>query len=262
MPASYVRQTARFLRVAVLLTVFAAAAAQSQQTNAIRVKLSGTCRDIHTADLILILNDDERVPAHLHTADPARLVWTGEWHDPDDRRVRFAAEGSHASLRFGGARSDCRRSVPERHDDSIEAVFTFDCDENPAFDLKIQAEPSILFSYKRSLRTDKTKDLDCDSAEQAGSYRGTRTILDVRLAMEVVSLGLEDSRRNIQWMLLNDLPVVKKRKKGVSDTLDHDRVVDAIVKSTPRAQFVPNEYEVGRKNDTIKPDTKITLTVN
>jgi hypothetical protein len=207
----------------------------------------------------MVVNGVERVPILLQPTSSAKGIWTGEWH-PSDRRLQFAASGSYASLRLEDGRTDCRRSVAERNDDRIEAVFTFECDENPSWNVTIQTEPQIPFSYVRVLKRSRTKALDCDCRESGGKV-GKGTISVVRLPREVLNLqpGLEDAAPNVLWMRLNELAVIRNPTKGAFETLNYDRVVETIVRSTRGEEFSSNAYDIKPK---VKGLTKLTVTVN
>jgi hypothetical protein len=212
---------------------------------------------------ILVVDGKEGVPAHLKATD-SPFEWTGEWHDPDHPRAQLAAAGSCGSLRLKGTRTDCMRSIKEKHIDQIEAVFEFNCDENQAFDVTIEAEP-FPFSYVRFLKRSQNNRRYCDCGEQAGVYHGTKAILDLRLPTEIVHLGIEDSRDTL-WVRLDELPVIKdlikKPKSGASGTVGHDQVAHAIVRSTRGEKFSGNAYNNAQVTSKIKPETKLTVTVN
>jgi hypothetical protein len=207
----------------------------------------------------MVVNGDERAPILLEPTSAAKGIWAGEWR-PSDRRLQFPASGSSASLRLEGGRTDCRRSRAERHDDRIEAVFTFECDENQTWNVTIETEPQIPFSYVRVLKKSRTTDLDCDCREGGGKV-GKGTIAAVRLSREVLNLqpGLEYADTNVLWMRLNQLAVIKNRAKGASETLNYDGIVEAIVKSTRGEEFSSNAYDIKPK---VKGLTKLTVTVN
>jgi hypothetical protein len=159
------------------------------------------------------VNGNEQIPAHLKKTD-SPFEWSGEWHDPDDMKRQLASEGSCGSLRLQGTRTDCKMSSKKKRDDRIEAVFEFDCDGNPAWDVTIHVE-SFLFSYVRFLKRTQHRPRDCDCGELANGYQGTRTIFDVRLPMEVVHLGLE-SPDDTLWIRLDEIAVIRNPKKGIS----------------------------------------------
>jgi hypothetical protein len=260
MPAHRVTRIVRVLKLAVLLQVFVALAARSQQTNAVRVILNGCHLHSDLASIEMVLNGDERATVQLGSANASKDVWTGEWHNPNDRHLQFAAAGSYASLRLQDGRTDCRRSIAERHDDRIEAVFTFECDENPSWNVTIQTEPEMNFSYVRVLKASRTKALDCDCRESGGKV-GRGTIYVVRLPREVLNLqpGLEDAFPNVLWMRLNELAVIKNPTRGAFEALNYDRVVETIVRSTRGEEFSSNAYDI---KPWIKGLTKLTVTVN
>jgi hypothetical protein len=151
-------------------------------------------------------------------------------------------------------------SSKKKRDDRIEAVFEFDCDGNPAWDVTIHVE-SFLFSYVRFLKRTQHRPRDCDCGELANGYQGTRTIFDVRLPMEVVHLGLE-SPDDTLWIRLDEIAVIRNPKKGISSTLDHDQVAQVIVRSTRGETFSGNAYSSANVTAKIKPDAKLTVTVN
>jgi hypothetical protein len=243
----------------VVLALFGAVPAQSQPTNAVRVKLSDQCRDLQNKHPVLVVNGDEQIPAHLKKTD-SPFEWSGEWHDPDKPKRQLASEGSCGSLRLQGTRTDCKLSSKKKQDDRIEAVFEFDCDGNPTRDVTIHAEP-FLFSYVRFLRRKQHKPRDCDCGEQANSNQGTQTIFDVRVSTEVVHLGLE-CPHDILWMHLSEIADVSNLKKGISRTLHHDQVVQAIVRSTRGEEFSGNAYRNPSLSVKVKADTKIIVTVH
>lgn len=272
MPTNSNRRRLRVSRMMIFLPFCIAVTAQSQQTNAVRVKLNTGCRvpfnaitkldggdsKVERKYPILILNGNEGVPARLKATD-SQFEWTGDWHDPERPGRQFDSAGSCGSLRLHGTRTDCRLSTREKHDDVIEAVFDFNCDENRAWEVIIHTEP-FNFSYVRFLKRSQRKKVYCDCGEHADDYR-TKTILDVRLPTEVVYLGLEYPGDTL-WMRLNELPIFNKPKEGASDTLNHDRVAEVIVRSTPGEKFSPNAYKIVKLNPKIKRDTKLSVTVN
>src|SRR6185369_14478954 len=147
------------------------------------VKLTGTCPYLTESAMQLVLDDSEQVPVDLTPvpwppnqmpADKKHRIWIGEWHDPDHPRRQFPTKGTKGSVRLGGARTNCRRSVEESNDDRLEAVFTFDCDENKATDVLVETEPPDPFRYVRFLRRAGHGALDCDCLE-AATFTGTRT---------------------------------------------------------------------------------------
>jgi hypothetical protein len=150
--------------------------------------------------------------------------------------------------------------MPEKNDDRIEAVFTFDCDENPASDVLIRVEP-LRWTYVRYLQRTLRKAPYSDCNERVDPQSGTRTIRDARLPVELLRLGLGESDNDFLWMNLNDLDIIKNPKKGASDILGHKRIVRAIVRSTPTEAFGPNAYDVGEVSSKIRPDTTLTVTV-
>jgi len=242
---------------AALLIVFIAATANGQQTtNYVRVRLTGACRNI-SSSIQLVLNGNETSPIRLKAVDTT----TGQEWIGRDFAARFPAGGSFASARLGGTRSDCRRSVAERNDDAIEAVFTFDCDENPASQVLIETEPMMSASFVRFLRSGRNDPLDCDCRE-AGHFSGQKSLEDVRLPEEVLNLqlGLNTPDRDVLWLHLNDLPIFKPKLRA-SRTLDHDEVLQAIIRSTPGEGFSSNAYEVNRVVPKLQGLTKLTLTV-
>src|SRR5258708_6359984 len=200
------KQTRVLALVSIVLTGISVspAAAQHDPTNALRVRLTGTCRNLPKTELIVILNHNELVPAHLTPSDPAHLTpsdpvhltpsdpahltpsdrahleWEGSWHDPDYSSRQFFADSSTASARLRGARTDCRRSKSEKHNNRPEAVFSLDCDHNSTVDLTIGAS-SLSWSYTRFLQRPRRKELDCDCNDAAGPFSGVREIMDVRL---------------------------------------------------------------------------------
>ena len=255
------RQTLRLLRAAILLATFPSMAAQTHETNSIRVVLEGCHlrRDLDTIDLVL--NDNEEVPAKLTTTDPKRIVWTGEWHDSHNPHVHFPALGSHASLRLEGSRTDCQSSSEDKNSDTIEAKFVFHCDQNRVWNVLVEAQAQVLFSYVRILKSARNEAFDRDCSERS-RFVGTWDIRDVRLPPEVVNLGLDNPDRDQLWMRLNNLPIINKPKKGASETLGHDRIVREIVKSTRGEEFSGNAYDNPNISSKVKPETKITVTVH
>jgi|GEM_PF-3425729 len=243
----------------IFLPIFAAAPALSQPTNAVRVKLSDQCRDLEKKHPVLVVNGKERIPARLKKTD-SPFEWSGEWQDPDDVKQQLPSDGSCGSLRLQGMRTDCQRSSKKKQDDRIEAVFEFECDGNPTWDVTIHAEP-FRFSYVRFLKRSRRKPRYCDCGEEASGYQGTQTIFDVRAPMEVVHLGLE-CPHDVLWMRLNELAVIGNPKKGSAITLDHAQVAQAIVRSTRGEGFSDNAYTTANVTAKIKPETKLTVRVN
>jgi len=241
----------------VIFIVLIATSAAAQLTHSVRVKLTGTCPYLPAASLQLVLNGNETVPATLEPADATRRVWTGDWTDPNDPTRRFQAKGSTASVRLGGARTDCRISVADSKHDRIEAVFTFDCDERPASDVRVETDPDQKFSYVRFLRRTNKTELDCDCLEFA-TPPGVRVVPDVRLKTEVLNLqlGLDEPDRDVLWLHVNDLIT----PTSALAQLNHDDVVQAIVFSTPGEGFSSNAHDVHRVIPKLSRLKHLTLT--
>jgi len=254
----FFRDPVSLARAATLIAIFCAVTVHAS-TIKLRIVLD-PC-DRAPKDVRVVMNNDENEQPPLDH-DQTYRIWTGKWEDKREGG-QFPDVRLSASVRLGGARTDCEfAGKPEKDDHGVFiAVFKFACDQNPTSDVTIKSEP-FAFRYVRFLKKSGDKTLGCDCTERSPSLNGTQTLLDTRLPMEVLRLGLEYSASDAFWIQLNDLPVIHKPRKGIPVTLDHDGVVDAIVRSTPGEGFGPNAHDIVKVNPQIKPDTRVTLTVN
>ncbi|HEY4641583.1 MAG TPA: hypothetical protein VII75_09585 [Thermoanaerobaculia bacterium] len=205
------------------LCLFMSVAAAAQRTDAVKIQLLGTaCSDLHT--VLLVLKGDEENAIRIDDFNK-KAVWSS---DGTDLPIPFIdVKGTPASLRLGGRRTNCVASAPDKFNDKLTAVFVFHCDENPAWNVKINTWPPIGFRYERSLP-------GCDK-EQA-HYEGVATAPDVRFYSETLDLFFGTLPFSLR---VNDYPIVEHNVD-----LDHRHVAAKIVPKIPGAQLSPNSYEV------------------
>lgn len=169
-----------------------AVGARAQQTTKVRVKLIGRCPQAKT--LTLIVRGDELSPITLtpDETDKSNLTWKGEWSG--DVPESLDAAGTVGSLRFGGARTDCRSSAsapdPELPFPAKVALFRFHCDEEPTANVKIEVSPrTVVVYYDRHLDRDLAIPASVDCDEQGSMTRPTR-IKDLRFPDETLGLHI------------------------------------------------------------------------
>src|SRR4051794_2744539 len=129
------------------LCLLVGATASAQRTDAVQIQLSGTaCSDVH--GVLLVLDGDEQHAIRIKDINETP-VWSS---DGSGLKLPFInISGTRASLRLGGRRTDCATSTPDKFNDKLTAVFVFDCDENPAWTVRIETSPTTSFRYVRSL---------------------------------------------------------------------------------------------------------------
>ena len=157
----------------------------------VKIELTGRCELVR--NITVVFEGDEEHTITRIRRDSDGYLWT-DWLDSRNG-TRFPDEPICASLRLDGTRTYCRLSQSQKNDrDEDVAFFSFDCDERQAWQVTIDAHPSIDVSYVRELRrhlekTDHSDPLDCPCSEKA-HFEKRRTIPDLVFPSEKVLLQL------------------------------------------------------------------------
>jgi len=172
-----------------------------------------------------VLIENEPV-AHVATKSDGHWVWT------TDRPIAFDRLTGHARVRFGTARTDCRGISSFRNDPggTLVVVFRFDAISRiPRLrDVRVITNPAIDVSYVRRFPDDTR--IGCADRP---SFRGDRTIFDVRLPPEGLFLQLGSKAPNQQ---LKGLPVTEGKRFVRSDVI----LTLAKQRANGRAYVAPN----------------------
>lgn len=98
-------------------------------------------------DIYIVLDDDD---GSENKAQREGNIWV--WTPP---KALILGDRAHASIRFGGSRTDCRNASWSRYakdPSQYVATFTFQgCSEEPARNVTVRANPLIHVSYVRTL---------------------------------------------------------------------------------------------------------------
>lgn len=236
-------------RAALFVMLAAAATARSQEvTQHLRFELVGVCRDVGTPKFVVNGNDGTE-PKDVKRIDDS-LTWTATWPE------LIAAEGSVASARLGGARTNSVRSKMQRKAGNIEAFFELKCGTNAAWNVTIQTDPHRNFGYLRYLK--RFNEADVDSFEHEDRVFGTGKTYDVQLWDETLNLRLDRSL----VIHLNSIPIFKKPKEGTSaqQTLDRNQIVEAVARSLFGTAFSSADRNAIRTKRTIRELDRLMLT--
>jgi hypothetical protein len=238
-----------------------ASAAQAQKTTRIEIELK-PCVNTPTR-ISFVLNGTEQ-----QDLDLTARHWIISL--PDDE---FVIQDACASLRLGGARTDCRRPVsapdPE-HRYAPLARFTFACDEQDAWPVVVRTDPKIPVSYVRKIENGNTSrdPRSCQCREANSFFDGKRTFRDVRFPVEKLLLQLGVAAPNDQALGLH-LDAIKLRKNPKKDEYSFDRTGVVGLLSIQRARgdgSAPTLSSTAIDLDTANlkklPLTNLTLTVN
>jgi hypothetical protein len=171
----------RTLFTVTLLLSAIPALAQPFTTSTVDVVLEGcgTAPDVIT---VVPSNDEGR------TFEVKRID-SNRWR-ADRSPAKFDAQGRTASLRLGGARTDCATSSQmhdPRNPDRWIAVFTFRCQQQRTWrELTVETKPAVNLAYARELQGSQ-----CVDARAAGAF-GITTIHDVAYERESIFVNLGD----------------------------------------------------------------------
>jgi len=236
-------------RAALFVMLAATAAARAEDTRFLRFELVGVCRDIG-APLFVVNGNDGTEPKEIKRIDDS-LTWTATWPTP------IPAEGSVASARLGGSRTNSVRSKAVRiKGRPTEAFFELTCGKNAAWNVTIETDPHRSFGYLRYLK--RLSEADVDSFEHEDHAFGTGKTFDVQLWDETINLRLDRSL----FIHLNSIPIFRKPKEGMSaqQTLDRNDVVEAVARSLFGTAFSSADRNAIRTKKTIRELDGLTLT--
>ncbi len=215
-------QTKRYLTksiiwwAGVLTAIVYATAAQAQRATKVEIDLQPCTK--RPTRVWFVLNGTERIEL-----DPTLRHWVFSL----PKEQEFVIQDACASMRLGGARTDCRRATsaddPDRRYASI-AQFTFPCDENDAWPVEVRTEPDVYVRYVRRIpNLDTLKDPPECACIEDSSFTGKRTLQDVRFPTEKLSLhlGVPPLSNKTLGLKINDLKLTKKSdfREAVSGTV-------------------------------------------
>lgn len=245
-----------------LIAIVSANTGHAAQTRKVLVTFVGdvSCIANLPAKIGVVLDGDEK-NQFLATQAIGSNLWIGDWSRPD-LTENFDAVDRIASIRVGGARTDCRRSYAAQDPqvkDGWVASFTFRCDTEPVQKLEIRGEPDVPISYVRRLpKVDDEQDSrGCvehndflkSPVRISDVWFDTRNVPSEALRIQV---GSKTAKIDAPGLLVNH-PSVMKYAKGGDVALDQEKLLTAF--GAQRAEglafapplFSPNAYEDDRK---------------
>ena len=243
-----------------LVILACAMAGHAQKTDRVEIDLRPCART--PTRVWFVLNGLEQ-----KELDPAARHWLISV--PGDK---FVIQDACASLRLGGARTNCQRAVPANdpeHRYAPLARFVFTCDEQDAWPVSVQTTPPIPGSYVRTLENSKTTrgPLDCTCKEK-DSFDGKRTLLDVRFPVErlLLQLNVKPPDDKATGLNINAINLKKNPNKdeytfnreGVAGLLSVQRVKGD--RSAPNLSSTAIDIDTARMKKV--PLTNLTVTVN
>jgi len=188
--------------VLALLTV-TSAQAQVITTSKVDITLLGmNCADAPPGELHLVVNGNDRLPVSIPQDPSNRCHYTGEIPDApiEIRKTIF-------SVRFGGARSDCRVAGAKPDKDApllSVGKLTFSYEPQSARSLSATLKPkSFHLTYVRELGGKPGVSVAC---RENGDFAGSNTIHDVAWGSEALSLQFRSKpeERDAIWMKVDD----------------------------------------------------------
>jgi len=196
-----------------MLVVLISSAVQAQKTTRVEIFLK-PCN-----------KEPRRIWFVLNGSDSTELDRTmRHWRFVLPEEDKFAIQYACASLRLGGARTDCRRPVPVPDPDppyasrgASLAQFTFGCDEADAWPVAVTTSPSFTVSYVRQV-DDGTTSRDpraCPCREADSFSNGMHTFQDVRLPSErlTLQLGVAPPNDKSLGLKISSISVLKHPRK-------------------------------------------------
>lgn len=208
---------------------------------------------------IAVVLDGDETRQFTAIRQPGSEVWIGDWHRPDPKET-FDASGRTASVRTGGARTDCRPShsakdPDPRAKDAWLASFTFNCYTQPVQKLEVRGEPGVPISYVRRLPKDDDDEESRPCIESKDFLESPVVIMDIWFATDQVlsetvrlQIGSKKSNLKAPGLLVNH-PSVMKHVNGRGGTLELKTLLTAFGKQRAEGLsfapplFAPNAYE-------------------
>jgi hypothetical protein len=248
----------RVMRLAFLALILATTA-QAQKTTRASVSLT-PCSNA-PARILFVLNGQQ-----VKTLDKTADSWLVDVPGPG-----FIIQDACASLRLGGARTDCRRADPgfdPEHRYGPLALFAFKCDGQDAWQLTVNTVPARPVSYVRRIADNEmlSDPHECPCLEDA-SFVGKDTLQDLRFPAERLSLhlGAKSSKDGALGLNINAIGL-KKTSKEEEYEFGSDRIAGLLSIQRVRSDSsAPSLSPLAIDIDVAKlekmPLTKLILTV-
>jgi hypothetical protein len=249
-------------RACLLIALTFTGSAWAQKTKRIEIHLEPCVKK--PAKIVFVSNDGQQKLLDTN----AGQVWV------TSLLTEFVIQDACASLRLGGARTNCQRAAPADDPENRYAplaLFTFKCDEQDAWPVVVQIDPKIAVSYVRRLESTNAlpnPDKDCACKEKDSFRDGKRTLEDVRFPVERLLLQLSVVPPNDQGLGLsiNAITLHKQPSKdqysfnrdGLAGLLSLQRVKGE--KSPPSLSSTAIDIDMAKLNK--MGVTKLTVTVN